>query len=578
MTQPSAKSARNAALVGAGILLSRLVGLARQKLFAHYLGNGLEAAAFQAATRIPNVLQNLLGEGVLSASFIPVYAGLRAKGDEAGARKVANAVFALLSLVVAAVVALGLLGAPWLVRAIAPGYDGEAYALTVTLTRIIFPGTGVLVLSAWCLGILNSHRRFFLSYAAPVVWNGCIIAALVLTRGEEQAAIATWAAWGTVAGSVAQFAVQLPTVISLLRQASRPAAQGEVSHAGELLLPAERGEGGGEGPDGARGAPLLTSPRFTGGGIYEVVRNFVPSVLARGVVQLSSWVDVAYASLLSERAVAALAYAQTIAVLPVSLFGMAISAAELPELSADAMKSREERNAAILERLRAGLLRMSFFVVPSAVGFLTVGDLIAQALLESGRFTADDSRFTWYLLMGSGVALTAQTQGRLYSSAFYALKDTRTPLKFAAVRVTLGIALGYPAVHILPGLVGLPSHLGAVFITVTTGLTAWLELTLLRRALRRELGALRVIGGQLLRVWPAALIAGSATLGVKALLGAQFGTVALSEFGGAVLAPVELPRLPTALALLVFFGGVYGVATLVLRVPQATALLRRFKR
>lgn len=538
MSPPPQKSGRSAALVAAGILLSRLVGLVRQKLFAHFLGNGLEAAAFSAATRIPNVLQNLLGEGVLSASLIPVYAGLRARGDEAGARTVAGAVFGLLSLLVSGMVVLGVLGAPWLVDLIAPGYEGHSRELTVTLVRLIFPGTGVLVLSAWCLGILNSHKKFFLSYAAPVVWNGCIIAALLVSRGQTQDTIVTWAAWGTVLGSAAQFLVQLPSVIRLLGSFSpKPSLEGE--H------------------------------------VRQVVKGFAPAVMARGVVQVSSWVDMAYASLISERAVAALTYAQTIALLPVSLFGMAISAAELPEMSADAEKSKEERADAIQKRLKGGLERMAFFVVPSAVAFLLFGDLIAAALLESGRFTADDSRFTWYLLMGSGVALSAQTSGRLYSSAFYALKDTKTPLKFAAIRVTLGIALGYWAVRILPGQLGLPQHLGAVFITVTTGVTAWVELTLLRRGLSRELGALPSARAQLAKVWPAALIAGAVTLAIKFALGQHFGTVNLTEFGGAYLAPVALPRIPTSLALLALFGGLYGVACIVFRVPQAQAIVGR---
>lgn len=543
MTEPAQKSGRSAALVAAGILLSRLVGLVRQKLFAHYLGNGLEAAAFAAATRIPNVLQNLLGEGVLSASFIPVYAGLRAKKDDDEARRVAGAVFGLLAVVVAVMVAAGVLAAPLLVDVIAPGYEGAARELTIRLVRLIFPGTGVLVLSAWCLGILNSHKKFFLSYAAPVVWNGCIIAALVLARGEQQDTIATWAAWGSVAGSVAQFVVQLPNVLRLL---------------------------GGFAPK-----PSLSLPS-----VQTVVKGFIPAVLARGVVQVSSWVDTAYASMISERAVSALSYAQTIALLPVSLFGMAISAAELPEMSADAMKSKDERAAAIKARLGAGLERMAFFVVPSAVAFLLLGDLIAAALLESGRFTAADSRFTWYILIGSGVALSAQTSGRLYSSAFYALKDTRTPLKFALLRVSLGIALGYYAVRILPGQLGLPEHLGAVFITITTGATAWVEMLLMRGALRRELGVLPSTGPQLAKVWPAAIVAGVIALGVKVWLGSRFGTVnsVSSEWGGSMFAPVDLPRIPVSLGLLGLFAGLYGVGCLVLRVPQANAIVRRVLR
>jgi putative peptidoglycan lipid II flippase len=526
--------------VAAGILLSRLVGLVRQKIFAHFLGNGLEAAAFAAATRIPNVLQNLLGEGVLSASFIPVYAGLRAKKEDEEARKVAGAVFGLLSLLVGLMVGLGVVAAPLLVDVIAPGYEGASRELTIKLVRLIFPGTGVLVLSAWCLGILNSHKKFFLSYAAPVVWNGCIITALLLAQGNSQETIVLWAAWGTVLGSVAQFIVQLPNVLKLL---------------------------GGFSPKPSRSLPS----------VQQIVKNFLPAVLARGVVQVSSWVDMAYASLISERAVSALSYSQTIALLPVSLFGMAISAAELPEMSADATKSVEDRTKAIRERLAAGLERMAFFVVPSAVAFLFLGDLIAGALLESGKFTAADSRFTWYLLIGSAIALSAQTSGRLYSSAFYALKDTKRPLKFAAIRVTLGIALGYYAVQILPGQLGLPQHLGAVFITITTGVTAWLEMSLLKSTLSRELGGLPSTRGQLLKVWPAALLAGVLTLSAKYALGLKFGVVATtaSEWGGAILAPPQLPRIPMSLGLLAMYCAFYGVACIALRVPQATAIVRR---
>jgi len=539
-TGSAGRSGRGAVFVAAGILLSRLVGLARQKLFAHYLGNGLEAAAYAAATRIPNVLQNLLGEGVLSASFIPVYAGLRAKKDDEAARAVAGAVFGLLAVLVSALVLAGVLAAPLLVDVIAPGYEGRSRELTIQLVRLIFPGTGVLVLSAWCLGILNSHRRFFLSYAAPVVWNGFIIAALLAFRGEGREQLVVWASWGNVAGSVAQFVVQLPNVLTLL---------GRFSPKPTLGLPSVR----------------------------QVVTGFLPAVAARGVVQVSAWVDTAYASLISERAVAALSYAQTIALLPISLFGMAISAAELPEMSADAVKSHDERAAALKERLKAGLERLAFFVVPSAVGFVAAGDLISGALLESGAFTAADSRFAWYILLGSGVALWAQTSGRLYSSAFYALKDTRTPLKYAALRVGLGVALGYYAVRILPGQLGLAAHLGAVFITVTTGVTAWLEMELLKRALSKQLGGVPGVAPQLARVGMAALVAGAGTLGAKAWLSATYGasTTVSAEWGGAVLPPPALPVLPTSLALLALFGLLYGVASLGLGVPQARALVKR---
>ncbi|MGH7712781.1 MAG: lipid II flippase MurJ, partial [Gemmatimonadaceae bacterium] len=164
-----------AVLVAAGILVSRLAGFVRQRVFAHFFGATDAADAFTVAFRIPNLLQNLLGEGVLSGSFIPVYATLRASGAERERREVASAVLWLLVLASAAIVLAGILLAPWLVDILSPGFEGGKRDLTITLVRILYPGAGLLVWSAWCLGVLNSHGRFFLSYAAPVVWNAAMI-------------------------------------------------------------------------------------------------------------------------------------------------------------------------------------------------------------------------------------------------------------------------------------------------------------------------------------------------------------------------------------------------------------------
>src|SRR5882724_4101307 len=208
---------RSAFLVGAGILISRIVGLIRQRVFAHYFGTSAAGDAFSAAFRIPNFLQNVFGEGALSASLIPVYARLLAKHDEEEASHVASAVLALLALVTSVIVLLGVLTAPYLVAV--TGFKGETYELTVRLVKIFFPGAGLLVLSAWCLGILNSHHRFFISYTAPVAWNLALIATLVFYgRQVGQFPLAEYTAWGSVAGSALQFAVQVPTVIKLVHR------------------------------------------------------------------------------------------------------------------------------------------------------------------------------------------------------------------------------------------------------------------------------------------------------------------------------------------------------------------------
>ena len=297
-TKPQpAGSRRFAFLVAAGIFLSRVAGLIRDRVFAHYFGNSDAADVFKAAFRIPNFLQNLFGEGVLSASFIPVYARLLASNDKEEARKTAGAVAALLALSTSLLVLLGVLTAPWLIDAIAPGFHGEKRQLTILLVRILFPGAGLLVGSAWCLGVLNSHRKFFISYTAPVVWNIAMIAGMIaFGAGRAQNSLVVITAWASVVGSALQVAVQLPIVLKLL--------------GGLRLSLAHQAEN-----------------------VRTVIRNFFPVFIGRGVVQISAYIDAFLASFLPTGAVAALAYAQTLYTLPVSLFGMSVSAAELPVMS-----------------------------------------------------------------------------------------------------------------------------------------------------------------------------------------------------------------------------------------------------
>jgi putative peptidoglycan lipid II flippase len=500
-------------LVAAGILLSRIVGLIRTRVMAHYLATSDAADAFAAAFRIPNVLQNLFGEGALSASFIPVYAGLLAQEDREEADRVAGAVGALLALAVSVLVLGGVLLAPLLVDIVAPGFEGSKRDFTVHLTRILYPGAGLLVLSAWCLGVLNSHGRFFLSYAAPVIWNVAIIAALVLGgQRSDMFATATIAAWGSVVGSALQFAIQLPAVLVLTRR---------------LRL------------------TLRTSPQ-----VQTVVRNFGPAVVSRGVVQVSSYVDAMLASLLPTGALAALSYAQILYTLPVSLFGIAVSAAELPAM-AGATGDPTTVAHHLRSRLHGGLRQIAFHVIPSAVAFAVLGHVLAAAIFQSGQFTAQDSVYVWGILAGSSVGLLAATMARLYSSAFYALRDTRTPFRFAATRVAVGIVLGVTGALLLPRLLGINSRWGAAGLTLAASLAGWVELALLRRALEQRIGPIRLEGVYAARCWTAALVAGAAGTGVQAILPLRHpiavaaivvGVYGLAYFGVAAALGVDRAR------------------------------------
>jgi putative peptidoglycan lipid II flippase len=530
-------------LVAAGILLTRLTGFVREKVFAHFLGNSDAAGIYRAAIRIPNVLQNLFGEGVLSASFIPVYARLLAEGDEEQAGRVAGIVASLLALTMTILVLIGVLLTPWLLIVIAPGYTGTIRELTITVVRIMWPGIGLLVLSAWCLGILNSHRKFFLSYVAPVFMNVVMIATLVVfgARSDDRSLVVI-AAWGMVVGAAAQFAIQIPAVFRYGKQ---------IRFAIDTTLQPVR----------------------------DVIRNFTPVVVGRGVVQVSGYIDNLLATLLGTAAVSALSYAQIVNMLPISLFGMSVAAAELPQMSG-MLGTPEEVAAAMRKRLERGLRQIAFFVVPSVVAFIAIGDVIIAALYQGGRFRAGDTLLVWYILIGSTIGLLAVTLGRLYSSAFYALRDPKTPLRFAMIRVTLTGVLGYLfAIPLRPALiaalqafgVGIPlvggttRPIGAIGLTASAGIAGWLEFVLLRHALAKRVGAARIPPSYLAKLWTSAALAGVA--------GAALFHFVIPR----VPLPPYVPHVRDAILVCGLFGVVYLGAAMAMRVEEARATLGRFR-
>lgn len=512
---------RHAFLVAAGIFLSRIAGLVRDRIFAHYFGITYVADAFKAALRIPNTLQNLFGEGVLSASFIPVYAKLVAQKDREEAGRVAGAVFSLLAVITSVLVLVGVLATPYIIDVIAFGFKGETRRLAIQLVRILFPGVGLLVMSAWCLGILNSHGKFFLSYVSPVLWNAAFIAAMVAFRGRDMSHLAVYTAWGSVVGSGLQFLVQLPMVLRL---------------APELRIFFRS---------------LTDSVRI-------VIRNFVPVFFSRGVLQLSAYIDGLLASLLPVGGVSALANAQTLYTLPVSLFGMSISAAELPAMSST-LGTDEQVATTLRQRIAASTKRVGFFVVPSAVGFIALGDVITAAIYQTGKFSHADAVKVWMILAGSGVGLVASTVGRLYSSAYYALRDTRTPVRFAIVRVILTTVLGYLCSRPLPKLLGVDPFWGAAGLTASAGFAAWVEFLLLRRGMNLKIGRVEFPTSYFARLWMAAIIGAAVAWGVKLGLHPQKPIV------GGVL--ILLP-----------YGAVYLGCTALMGIEQAGGLLRRVLR
>jgi len=519
-TTTATRTGKSAVLVAIGILLSRMSGFIRVWVTNRYLGLSDEADVWTQAFKIPNLLQNLFGEGALSASFIPVYSSLVARGDRREADRVAGAVGALLALVISILVLVGVLATPLLIPLITIGFEGAKQELTIQVVRVLFPGAGLLVLSAWCLGILNSHHKFLLSYTAPVLWNAAMIATLIAYGHADLPRLTTILAWGSVAGSAAQFLIQVPVVMRLA-------------------------------PD------LKFALNTTSEHVRTVIRNFVPTFVSRGVVQLSAYIDTMLASLLPTGASAALFNAQILYTLPVSLFGMSVSAAELPAMSG-ALGTDPDGAEAVRRRLDAGLRQIAFFVLPSAVAFIALGDVIA-GVMQTGRFTQSDAVYVWGILAGSAVGLLASTLGRLYSSTYYALRDTRTPLRYAIVRVALTTVLGYIFAFYVPLWLNIAEMWGAAGLTASAGIAGWFEMVLLRRTLNGRIGKTGLPPSYVLKLAVAALAGAATAWGVKLSLPALHPIVAAIPILGA-------------------YGLVYFGITAAFRVPEISRVLSRLQR
>ncbi len=484
---PSGARSGDAHRVALGILSSRVFGLLRESVLAYFFGAGPHADVFRIALRGPNLLQNLLGEQTLSASFIPIYSRMIGADRQEEAGRFAGAILGLLMATVSLVALTGILLAKPIVAILAPGYLGDAarvaaglaevdrYALAVTAVRIVFPMTAVLVLSAWSLGVLNSHRRFFLAYFAPVLWNTSIILAMWVAAslgwqmlGEPQKALSQTAfrdrllmaaCVGALIGGVLQFAVQLPLVFRLLK-----------------------------------GFRLSLSTRVEG--VTQALAAFGPLAAGRGAVQLSGYLDLVLASFLVPGAIAALGWAQILYLLPIALFGVSVAAAELPELS---LRTAPADRAGLRQRLDASIRQMAFLTVPTVVGYLALGFYFVGGLFRRGSFGLADNWLVYLVLAAYSLGLLASSTSRLLNNVFYALGQTRTPARVAVQRVILSgltggaLMVGLDRVPVSriagPAADGRELFMGAVGLALGASLGGFFELWRLQAALHRhELG------------------------------------------------------------------------------------------
>lgn len=480
-SQQEQRPSGGAFAVAAGIFSSRLAGLLRTSALGAFFGVGPHADVFSAALRLPNLLQNLLGEQTLSAAFIPVYSRLLAAGKRAEAGRLAGSVFSLLVAAAGGAAALGVIFARPIVGLLAAGFLrdrelialGQAgvdrYELAVAAVRWIFPMSALLVLSAWALGVRNSHGKFFLSYFSAVFWNVSIIGAVAWASFGERAAGSSGASdrlleaacIGAFLGGGIQFLVQLPGLMRDL-------------HGFRLSF------------------DLRSAP------VRETLAAVGPTLAGRGVVQLSSYLDQLLASLLTAGAVAALFYAQTLYLLPVSLFGMSVAAAALPGLARSGVGSE----ANVAAGTKRALETAAFLNLPSFLAYLLLGLPLVEGIFQlfGKGFGAAESRLVYLVLAAYSVGLPAATSARVLQAGFYARGDTRTPARIAALRVAVSLAVGLPVMFwldrqrladlVFVGAAGSGLRLGAVGLGLAATVAAWIELAALRRAARERLPSL----------------------------------------------------------------------------------------
>jgi len=502
---------RQAAHVAAGIMLSRVLGYVRQRAIAYYIGNGWAADALSVAQRIPNIIRSLLAEGTLSASFIPVYAALNARADKGAARALAGAILGLLLLAAGVLAVVGIAFAPALTAVFGAGLTGDARTLAVSLMRLLFPMSGLMVVSAWCLGILNTHRRFFLPYAAPAVWNIAGIAALVaagtwLVAPTLPTTVSLALAWGTVAGSVLQVAIQLPACWRVLH-----------------------------------GIPVRWS--HSAEGVRDVLVAWLPVVLGAGVAQISGLIDTLLGTLAGEGGASSLQYAQLLQVLPISLFGTSVAAVSLPDLSRDAQGNTP--NEQLRARIAVGFRRIVFFILPSSLAFVALAPVIVRPLFQTGRFGAADTDLVGGVVAAYGVGLLGQACVKLFQSGFYALRDTKTPVKIASASLVLSSALAFVLMR----------RFGPAGIALGSSLGATVNVVFHLRDLDARVGA--ILGGTEWRAFAVSLLVSGAAAA------AGLGAARIASGAGAFAA---------ALLALVIFGAVYFGGTIALRHPDARRL------
>jgi len=459
------KVAKAAGLVGSATLLSRIMGYLRDSVMSWAFGTSAAADAFYVAYRIPNLLRELLAEGSMSAAFIPVFTETLTKGTKEEARHLANAVFARLLVLLVIVTGIGIIFAPYIVKAIAWGWkienQREKFLMAATLTRMMFPYLLFIGLAALAMGMLNSLRSFLYPALSPVMLNIMTIGSVLILSPRMPEPI-MGAAIGVVLGGMCQFLIQLP---------------------------------------GLRKQGMMLMPQFAPShpGVRKIGKLAIPVFLSSSVTQLNIFVSTILASFLATGSITFLFYGMRFIHFPLGIFGVAIATAVLPTLSAQAAKQEMEN---FRDTLSLGLRLVFFIMFPAMAGLIMLRIPIVNLLLEHGEFRHMSTLGTASALLYYSVGLWAFAGVRVLSQAFYSLQDTKTPVKIAMLAMVANIVLSVV-------LIQTPLQHGG--LALANSLAAALNITLLSKRLRKKIGRMdgRRILNSLFKIVPASIVMGA---------------------------------------------------------------------
>ncbi len=488
------KITRSVAGVSVSTLASRILGYLRDMLIANFFGAGLVADAFFVAYRIPNLLRRLLGEGALSASFIPVFTEyLTTKPKEEAQRLVRISGLVLLT-VLSILTILGIILSPIIVRVIAPGFikDPEKLSLTITLTRILFPFMIAIGMAALALGILNSLHRFVIPALAPC-WLSIseIFFILFICPLMERPIIGL--ALGALVGGFAQFFFQIPSLI----KRGFVILTGRSYNNQRLKLM--------DYPQNLLKNSLVLWKRWTSilnhPGVKRIGLLMLPATLGLSVSQVNTFVDTVCASLLREGSVTALYYANRLMQLPLALFGTAIATVTLPMMSRSVAATNMEE---LKDTLSLAFRMILFTIIPASLGLMILGSPIISLLFERGRFTAQATQATSWALLFYSTGIVAYAGVKVVASAFYSMQDTRTPVRIASIAMVVNIVLNLILMRILD--VG-----GLAF---ATAIASFINLSILLFYLRKRIGRL---GGKRVLLSLAKILVASSAMAIACI-------------------------------------------------------------